>query len=1200
MGASNMPLDSRINLAGSIGWIFRPFPWLILLGWVLAIQARAEDPATLRVGTEIGFQPYVDVDAQGRSTGFAVELFTSVAQASGLKAEYFPQPWSSAWTGLQRGEVDALPLVARLPMREGLVEFTKPHTIGYDTFFTRNGQAAINTIEDARQLNIIVLRADAAHDVLVKQGFDRQLMPVDTLAQGFRLLASGQFDALLAPVVQGRMQVHMLGLDAAIEHGPMLREYRREFCFAVAKGNTQLRDRLERGLESAKVSGEYDRLYRKWLGIYEPKTFPRIYVFWAVAGLIAMVALLLLWSWTLRRQVEARTRELRQQQAQLEERVAERTSELSASEIKYRLLVEQSPDGIFVADQTGHYIDVNSTGAAMLGYSREELLSFSIPDVLVEEEHARLPAAIASYADGSVITSEWTFRRKDGSTFLGELVGRQFPDGRLKGILRDITERKQAEAEIQAQRDLLDVVFQHMPAAVNLIRGRDLRLLMANPAYRALAPGKTEFVGKTLDEIWPETGRDFEALCRRVLDTGEPHHAVDDRVTIQRQPGGPLEEAYFTWSLYRVRLPGDEGWGIFNPAWETTARKKAEAELAAAHRQTQDLIDNATAMIYVCDLEERFVLVNAALAALLETTPSQMIGRRRHEFMPQADADAHEAADHKVIASGQAVELEERSDLPGRSITWLSTKFPLRDEQGRICAVAGIVTDITERKQAEAAQQRMVSILQATLESTADGLLVVDLEGRITGYNQQFTRLWRIPEAILSTRDDSQVLAFVLDQFNDPEAFLSKVRQLYATPQVSDDELEFKDGRIFERYSQPQWLEGRPVGRVWSFRDVTANRRATQALREADKRKDEFLAMLAHELRNPLAPIRNAAYVLGRLNLDEPRVRWAQAIIERQVTHLTRLVDELLDVSRIARGKITLHRAPIMLADLLRQAGESVQPVMAEKRHQFEMQLPAESVLLEGDIVRLVQVLQNLLNNAAKFTPVGGHIQLEARQTGEEIEIEVRDNGAGISADLLPGVFDLFRQGERTLDRSQGGLGIGLTLVQRLVEMHSGRVEAHSDGAGLGARFTVRLPVSRLAPADLPATGEPAAMPSGLKVLVVDDESSVLESMVMLLELEGHQVRSAASGTTALQVLEEFWPQIVLLDIGLPEQDGYEVARQLRRLPGGEQLILVAVSGYGHQEALSDSQQAGFDTHLIKPVDPNKLNLLLNKLGNQQ
>ncbi len=576
-----------------------PFPWLILLGLLLAIQARAQDPATLRVGTEVGFPPYVDVDAQGRSTGFAVELFKSVAQASGLKAEYMPQPWSSAWTGLQRGEVDALPLVARLPMREGLVEFTRPHTIGYDAFFTRKGRAAINTIEDARRLSVIVLRADAAHDVLVKQGFDRQLVPVDSLAQGFRLLASGQFDALLTPVVQGGMQIQLLGLGAAIEHGPVLREYRREFCFAVAKGNTQLRDRLERGLARVTASGEYDRLYRKWLGIYEPKTIPRIYVFWAVAGLLAIVALLLLWSWTLRRQVKASTRELLQHQERLENRVAERTAALSASETRFRLLVEQSPDGIFVADSTGHYTDVNSIGAAMLGYTRDELLTLSLPDILVDEEHARVPAAIASFADGSVTTAEWTFRRKDGSTFLGEVVGRQLPDGRLQAILRDITERKRAEA----------------------------------------------------------------------------------------------------------------------------------------------------------------------------------------------------------------------------------------------------------------AQLRMVSILQATLESTADGLLVVDLEGRITGYNQRFARLWRIPEAILSARDDNQVLAFVLDQVKDPEAFLAKVRQLYSAPeQVSQDELEFKDGRIFERYSQPQWLEGRPAGRVWSFRDVTANRRATQALREADQRKDEFLAMLAHELRNPLAP----------------------------------------------------------------------------------------------------------------------------------------------------------------------------------------------------------------------------------------------------------------------------------------------------------------------------------------------------------
>ena len=323
-------------------------------------------------------------------------------------------------------------------------------------------------------------------------------------------------------------------------------------------------------------------------------------------------------------------------------------------------------------------------------------------------------------------------------------------EGRIIGavaVARDITERKRAEEALRSQRELLEVVFQHMPAAINLIRGRDLRILMVNPGYRALAPGKTEFVGKTLDEIWPETGRDFSTLCRRVFETGEPHHAVDDRVTIQRQPGGPLEEAYFTWSLYRVRLPGNEGWGIFNPAWETTARVQAEEALAAAHRQTQSLIDNTTAMVYACDLEERFVLANAALAALLRTTPAQLLGKRRHEFMPQADADAHEAADREVIAAGRAVEFEEHSDLHGRSITWLSTKFPLRDAQGRIYAVAGIVTDISERKQAEEALRESESFYRQTLESIPGMVFTTRPDGYCDYQSQQWVDYTGVPMA---------------------------------------------------------------------------------------------------------------------------------------------------------------------------------------------------------------------------------------------------------------------------------------------------------------------------------------------------------------------------------------------------------------------------------------------------------------------
>jgi len=316
------------------------------------------------------------------------------------------------------------------------------------------------------------------------------------------------------------------------------------------------------------------------------------------------------------------------------------------------------------------------------------------------------------------------------------------------------------------------------------------------------------------------------------------------------------------------------------------------------------------------------------------------------------------------------------------------------------------------------------------------------------------------------------------------------------------------------------------------------------------------------------------------------------------VAHLTRLVDDLLDVSRIARGKVTLQKELVELGDVVRQAREAARPSMEARGHRLGVRMPDEPVRLEGDPVRLAQVLLNLLDNAAKYTPNGGHIDLAARAAGPEVEISVRDNGIGIAAELLPRVFDLFQQGDRTLDRSQGGLGIGLTLVRRLVEMHGGQVTASSPGPGQGSTFTVRLPARTGTPATDPVgTGSTSQSPGGVRVLVVDDDPAVAESAAVLLRLEGHEVRCAHSGNAALELVAEFRPRVVLLDIGLPGEDGYQVARRIRQLPGGGDLMLVAVSGYGHGEAQARSKEAGFDRHLIKPVDPGTLCSLLSEVA---
>jgi signal transduction histidine kinase len=382
------------------------------------------------------------------------------------------------------------------------------------------------------------------------------------------------------------------------------------------------------------------------------------------------------------------------------------------------------------------------------------------------------------------------------------------------------------------------------------------------------------------------------------------------------------------------------------------------------------------------------------------------------------------------------------------------------------------------------------------------------------------------------------------------------------------------------------------------------NARLVLELRQADRRKDEFLAMLAHELRNPLAPIRNALEILRLRGVGAHDEAAGQAwdMVERQTGHLSRLVDDLLDVSRITRGKINLERAPVEVGEVVRRAVETSRPVIEARRHKLDVRMPPRLVWVEGDLTRLAQVVLNLLNNAAKYTEEGGHITLTldapAPEDGRpaEVVLRVRDTGVGIPPEMLPRVFDLFTQVDRTLDRSQGGLGIGLTLVRRLVEMHGGRAEAHSEGAGKGSEFVVRLPaLAGAVPAprtDAEGAAEPAGPPR--RILVVDDNLDSAHSLATLLRLFGNEVLEAHDGAAALEAAGAFRPDVAILDIGLPGMDGYELARRLRRLPGLEHVRLAALTGYGSEQDRRRSRAAGFDDHLVKPVELETLQAFLN------
>jgi signal transduction histidine kinase/ActR/RegA family two-component response regulator len=404
-----------------------------------------------------------------------------------------------------------------------------------------------------------------------------------------------------------------------------------------------------------------------------------------------------------------------------------------------------------------------------------------------------------------------------------------------------------------------------------------------------------------------------------------------------------------------------------------------------------------------------------------------------------------------------------------------------------------------------------------------------------------------------------------------------------------------RNGRVIAVETSVSVLHDGAAGGVLAvIRDVSERDRMLQALHEADRLKDEFLATLAHELRNPLAPVLNAVQLLHVKGPATPELRWVRDVIQRQVHHLTRLIDDLMDVSRINRGKIELKRERIELAQAVQGAVETSRPLIEECRHELIVSVPARPIIVDADLTRLTQVLWNLLNNAAKYMSRGGRIDLCVEPHGSEVVVSVKDSGVGIPAEKVPTIFGMFSQVESSLSRSQGGLGIGLFLVKRLVEMHGGSVEVRSEGLGKGSEFAIRLPISAQGNSSHDASDDetPAAMP-GLRILVVDDNSDAVNSLAMLLKTIGSDVRIAHDGEEAVRVAGEFRPDVALLDIGMPKMNGYEAARAIRQQPWGHNVVLIAVTGWGQDEDKRRSKAAGFDHHLVKPVDPNAVMKML-------
>jgi PAS domain S-box-containing protein len=487
------------------------------------------------------------------------------------------------------------------------------------------------------------------------------------------------------------------------------------------------------------------------------------------------------------------------------------------------------------------------------------------------------------------------------------------------------------------------------------------------------------------------------------------------------------------------------------------------------------------------------------------------------------------------------------------------------------------------------------AFLGAIVSSSDDAIISKTLDGTILTWNAGAERVfgYTAAEAI-----GKPVTMLIPPERQDEEPkLLERLRrgervEHYETVRVG------KDGRQIDislSVSPMRNPDGKLIAASKVARDITERKKAEAALREADRHKDEFLATLAHELRNPLAPIRNSLHLLRMAAPSDATAQRVCEMMERQVNHLVRLVDDLMEVSRITRGVIDLRCEETDLATVLRSAVETSKPLIEAARHRLAIAIPSEPIPLRGDAVRLSQVFANLLNNAAKYTDGPGQISLSARREEQEILVSVRDSGIGIPAPMLPVVFDMFVQADRSTNRAQGGLGIGLTLAKRLVEMHGGTMSAHSAGPGQGSEFVVRLPI---APVDAPRAMHPAsdekpkAMPQR-RVLVVDDNKDAAASMGMLLKYLGTEVQIAHDGETALALIERDHPDVVLLDIGMPGMDGFEVARRVRQRVDFNNIMLIALTGWGQAEDRDRTRGAGFDHHLVKPADIAALQSLL-------
>jgi PAS domain S-box-containing protein len=858
---------------------------------------------------------------------------------------------------------------------------------------------------------------------------------------------------------------------------------------------------------------------------------------------------------------------------------------------------------------TKRFVRVNRKFCAMVGYSADELLAgMTFLDVTHPHDRDSDTADITLHIQeqNGAFEIEKRYIRKDGGVVWVHLTTSFIRDAqgsptRMLGSVTDITDRKRAEEQLRRNHDAFAQLIQNNPFGVYVVDA-DFRMRLASVGTTKVFSAVHPLLGRDFAEvirvIWPEPfASEVIQRFRHTLATGEPYSALS---TGERRADIGEQESY-DWRIERVALP--EGrFGVVCYFYDLSERNRWETALLVKEQELRSLTDNTPDILTRFDNDLRHVFANAAVEKATGRTRAEFTGKTNRDLgMPEDLCNLWDAATRDVFETGDHKSLEFAYDTP-HGLRYYAARFvPEIGTDGTVEFVIAVAHDVTDRKLSEEAVRASEGRLRLALAAGRAGAWA-----------------WEIKTGAITWSPENYAL-YGLDEADGPPAYADWEARLHpddrgrAEAAVRDTlqgrTPEFRsEFRVKHPTDGTRWLlglgrvefapDGTAVRMIGINLDITDRKRFEQTLADQDRRKDEFLATLAHELRNPLAPLRNGLSILRMGSLSDQTAELV-GMMDRQLGHLVNLVDDLLDVSRVRSGKISLRTERLTIRELVEAAVEACRPTIDDQGHALAVDLPADGLVIIGDKTRLVQVFANLLTNAAKYSEPGGRIRVSATQDAGKAVIAVSDTGMGIAPDLIATLWDMFTQVRDTLDKSQGGLGIGLSLVKKLVEMHGGTATAASDGVGRGSTFTICLPLATTA-SGRTATTLPGAnltvssRPAAWRVLVVDDNLDAAKSLAMLLQISGHETTIAHSGLSALDTARAFSPDLVMLDIGLPGgMDGYEVARRLRAEPQMAETVLVALTGWGSEEDKQKSKDAGFDFHLTKPIEADAVEAVL-------